>query len=699
MQNIETQVEAENAPTFSFSQEIIDRVLQDGSHFENGKYRIYRKFQESLSSTENSKFLKIEYGIGGGSVYGFEELDVWYDSKGIRITKGFGENAPEILLTWNKVEKRIRELIKEDRFLNEKEKAEYEKWLNEDYENEKWMLNRDNEPVIEQEDEVNIEDNSEEIEKIYKYEMGTTVYFGANEYEITKITNDYISIADKSFPLLSKDIAKEQFEQMLKDNPFNENLLVEKEETAIADNYNPENIEKNYKLSNGNYFHFHTNEEGYYYAIYNEVGTEIDGGLLEYSEIDNEKQTIEDIRKRLAEFTDIDELTKNNLREVSQEFIDSLESGAVLEELGNAVVKQVETNAVNAVEELLQDSEPKFKIGQIVYLEENKRFRIEAISKEYDKIELADYDLYKSGYPIFRDESYSRFLNLYKNNERNFKQENVETKEVVTEKINYRVTDEYLGEGTPKERLHNNIEAIKVLKNIENEKRLATPEEQEILAKYVGWGGLADAFDESKDSWHSEYLELKELLNDKEYEKARESTLTAFYTPPYVIKAIYNALEKMGLKDANILEPSCGTGNFLGMLPENLKDCRMYGIELDEVSGKIAKQLYQKSNIQITGYEKADLPDSFFDVAIGNVPFGDYKVADKKYDKNNFVIHDYFFAKTLDKVRPGGVIAFITSKGTLDKESNEVRKYIAQRAELIGAIRLPDNTFTKNAGT
>ena len=301
------------------------------------------------------------------------------------------------------------------------------------------MLNRDNEQVIEQDDEekIDIEEISEEIEKIYKYDIGTTVYFGANEYEITKIADDYISIVDKSFPLLSKDIDKEQFEQMLKDNPFNENLLVEKEDNTI----NQENIEKNYKLSNGNYFHFHTNEEGYYYAIYKEVGTEIDGGLLEYSEIDNEKQSIEDIRKRLAEFTDIKELTKDNLREVKQEFIDALESGAVLEEIENAVVKQVETNAINAVEELLQENEPKFKIGQIVYLEGNKRFRIEAISKEYDKIELADYDLYKSGYPIFRDESYSRFVNLYKNNERNFKQENIESKEVKTEKINYRITD------------------------------------------------------------------------------------------------------------------------------------------------------------------------------------------------------------------------------------------------------------------
>lgn len=701
IENIRTEVEAEIAPTFAFTQEMIDSVLQEGSHFANGKNRIYRKFQESLSTKDNIVFLKNEYGTGGSSLEGFEELDVWYDSKGIRITKGFKEDAPEILLTWNKVEKRIRELIKTDRYLNNVEKEKYEKWLKEDYENEKWMLNRDDKQIEqENEERENIISNEESIEKVYKYDIGTTVYLGIDEFEVTRISDDYISISDKKFPLLTKDISTEKFEQMLKDNPFNEGLLVEKTTEPITENSsNTENIEKNYKLSNGNYFHFHTNEEGYYYAIYNEVGNEIDGGLLEYSDIDEQKQSIEDIRKRLAEFTDIEELANNNLKEVSQKFIDNLESEATLKETDKAVIKQVEDNTIKAVEELNPPKEPEFKIGQVVYLESNKQFRIEAINKEYDKIELMDYQLYKNGYPIFRNESYSRFLELYNKNERNFKQQNKQSEQVKTNKINYTITDDNLGDGTPKERLYNNIEAIKTLKKLESENRLANPEEQQILAKYVGWGGLADVFDESKENWHNEYVELKELLTDEEYEKARESTLTSFYTPPYVIKSIYNALERMGLKEANILEPSCGTGNFLGMLPENLQNCKMYGIELDEVSGKIAKQLYQKSNIQITGYENADLPDSFFDVAIGNIPFGNFKVADKKYDKNNFVIHDYFFAKTLDKVRAGGVIAFITSKGTMDKENNEVRKYISERAELIGAIRLPDNTFTKNAGT
>ena len=234
---------------------------------------------------------------------------------------------------------------------------------------------------------------------------------------------------------------------------------------------------------------------------------------------------------------------------------------------------------------------------------------------------------------------------------------------------------------------------------LEDENRLANSEEQNILSKYVGWGGLPDVFDESKDNWSEEYNELKEILTDEEYKSARASTLTAFYTPPVVINAIYDTLKNMGVEQANILEPSCGTGNFLGMLPQEMQSSKLYGIELDSISGKIAKQLYPKANIKVQGYEKADLPDSFFDIAIGNVPFGDFKVNDKRYDKNNFLIHDYFFAKTLDKVRPGGVIAFITSKGTMDKASPEVRKYLAQRADLLGAIRLPDNTFTKNAGT
>lgn len=250
-----------------------------------------------------------------------------------------------------------------------------------------------------------------------------------------------------------------------------------------------------------------------------------------------------------------------------------------------------------------------------------------------------------------------------------------------------------------KERFHRNYAAISVLKECQNENRFATPEEQIILSKYVGWGGIPEAFDERAGSWQSEYAMLKNILTPEEYAVARESTLTAFYTPPEVITAIYKAMEKMGFKEGNLLEPSCGIGNFIGMLPKSMENAKVYGVELDTISAGIAQQLYQKSSIAAQGFEEVNVPDSFFDGVIGNVPFGDFKVSDKRYDKYNFLIHDYFFAKSLDKLRPGGVMALVTSKGTMDKENSSVRKYIAQRAELLGAIRLPNNTFKGNAGT
>ena len=267
----------------------------------------------------------------------------------------------------------------------------------------------------------------------------------------------------------------------------------------------------------------------------------------------------------------------------------------------------------------------------------------------------------------------------------------------------YRIKDEHLGEGTAKEKFRANLMAIQLLKKCEEEKRFATSEEQEILAGYVGWGGLSDAFDETKSSWSTEYLELKTVLTEEEYTAARQSTLTAFYTPPTIISAMYQALENMGLKSGNILEPSCGTGNFIGRKPESLSDCKVYGVEIDSISARIAQQLYQKSTIAAQGFEEADLPDSFFDVVIGNVPFGSYKVLDRKYDKYNFLIHDYFIAKSIDKTRPKGVLALITSNGisggTMDKRDDRVRRHIAQRCDLLGAIRLPNNAFLQNAGT
>ena len=259
----------------------------------------------------------------------------------------------------------------------------------------------------------------------------------------------------------------------------------------------------------------------------------------------------------------------------------------------------------------------------------------------------------------------------------------------------FHITDDALGHGAPSEKYADNAAAIRTLKQIEAEERLATPEEQEILSRYVGWGGLADCFEETSPH----YEELKSLLDSEEYAAARASSLTAFYTPPVVIRGIYKALSQMGFTQGNILEPSCGTGNFLGLLPADMAGSKAYGVELDSISGRIAGQLYQNASISVNGFETVQMPDSFFDVAVGNVPFGDFKVLDKRYDKHHWLIHDYFFGKTLDKVRPGGIVAFITSKGTLDKENSAVRKYLAQRADLIGAIRLPDNTFKRNAGT
>lgn len=631
--NIQTQAEVENTPAFSFTQEMIDKTLINGSNFSHGKFRIYEQFKRSLSSNENIIFLKREYGIGGlSSAYYGADFGQEYDSKGIRLYKGFKDDRPELLITWNKVEQRLKELIRLDRYFNTEEKEKYQEWLKNDYENEKWMLDRGLKT-----------DNSTQL------------------YEI-------------------------------------------------------QNIEKNYKLSNGNYFHFHTNEEGYYYSIYDKYGVEQDGGLLEYS--DNvENQTLMGIRKRLAEFTDIEELTNENLEEVSQDFIDNLE-----EETDKIIRKSEFANP--------EDYEAYFVIDDIKNMEEDKSYTVARVINNKNCVELhytdgiatieygtkQDDNSWESIIEEIlwfdknqsKDEIISKLEELFEeeylehtkhkeNNEPQTNNSNFKISQI--EKINFNINDNQLGEGTQKEKVRRNIEAIKLLHKLEDENRLANKEEQEILSKYVGWGGLPDVFDENKDNWSKEYNELKEILTDDEYKSARASTLTAFYTPPIVINAIYNALKNMGVEQANILEPSCGTGNFLGMLPQEMQSSKLYGVELDSISGKIAKQLYQKANIKVEGYEKADLPDSFFDIAIGNVPFGDFKVNDKRYDKNNFLIHDYFFAKTLDKVRPGGVIAFITSKGTMDKASPEVRKYLAQRADLLGAIRLPDNTFTKNAGT
>ena len=340
-------------------------------------------------------------------------------------------------------------------------------------------------------------------------------------------------------------------------------------------------------------------------------------------------------------------------------------------------------------------------IGREIAID-NRKYLIENIGKISGDVSLRDITFQNNvGFPINRVEKIGYIQKLLEQEKTELPpEEKTEAPAVpVTDRHNFRITNDAIGVGGAKEKFRNNMAAINLLHELEIENRLATPEEQEVLSRYVGWGGLSMAFDEHNAAWAEEFKELYASLSPEEYRAAMESTLTAFYTPPVVIKAMYDALDRLGFSQGNILEPSCGTGNFFGLLPESMQNSKLHGVEIDSLTGRLAKQLYQKANIAIEGFEKTNLPDDHFDVVIGNVPFGEIRVNDSRYNAQKFLIHDYFFAKALDKVRAGGVVMFITSKGTMDKASPEVRKYIAQRAELLGAIRLPDNTFKANAGT
>ena len=380
----------------------------------------------------------------------------------------------------------------------------------------------------------------------------------------------------------------------------------------------------------------------------------------------------------------------------------SSEKALATTEAENAAPEEQEPAAVNAL------------VGKELIIDDRK-FIVDSVDDVSGSASLKDITFENgTGFPIFRRESVE-FVKAHLEIEEKAdevitpafdmpKPTKVENTVVypeipMSERRNFVIDNDELGYGGPKEKFRKNMEAIRVLKKCESERRLATPEEQAILSEYVGWGGLADAFDESKPNWANEFQELYAALTPEEYTQARASTLNAHYTSPVIIKSMYKALGNMGFEQGNILEPSCGIGNFMGLVPDSMSLSKIYGIEIDSITGRIAQQLYQKNSVAIQGFEDTTLPDSFFDVAIGNVPFGDYKLLDKKYNKHNFLIHDYFFAKTLDKVRPGGIVAFITSSGTMDKQNSNIRKYIAQRADLVGAIRLPNNAFKANAGT
>ena len=436
------------------------------------------------------------------------------------------------------------------------------------------------------------------------------------------------------------------------------------------------------------------------------------------------------VEKRIGELIRMDRYLNPKEKEHYPQWLESQEERrAKIEEtkrnreiLSNAPPEQELAEKEPEEAEISQDVKYEYHLGDKVYIGASE---YEILSVDDERVMLYDYDM-----PLFNKEfSRTEFDRKMRENpmnehlivkeepaeERNEKEPEPvvpawEQKKKVkgfdlhpdvsmAERHTFNLRENEVETVGKKERFRRNIMAIQLLKKCQEENRFATPEEQIILSKYVGWGGLSEAFDENNSAWATEYLELSSVLTPEEYASARESTLTAFYTPPEVITAIYKAMEQMGFKEGNLLEPSCGIGNFIGMLPDSMQDSKIYGVELDTISAGIAQQLYQKTTIAAQGFEETNLPDSFFDGVVGNVPFGDFKVSDKRYDKHKFLIHDYFFAKSLDKLRPGGVMAFVTSKGTMDKETLAVRKYIAQRAELLGAIRLPNNTFKGNAGT
>lgn len=763
-----------------FSQQEIDRVLTRGSGFEEGKYRINQMFSKNTTLKEKVQFLKKEYGEGGSSpAVGF--INVNYDAKGMSLSRyrEIGKDEIKITLKWDKVAKRIDELIQLDRYLNKKEKEYYPTFLQNQLQHQlEYERKSINQSLIpESSDDL----QNENISKEYQWNLGDSVYVGATEYKIIESGNE-ITLQDESFPLFLEYYSKDDFLKLLKENPLNDHLLkpitqevqdinIDSSNHTIIKRYLPDledqikrsmiypalrdsdttdeeaedyireeliSIMPSYEAKDPNFYNRYLNDDDFRNSL---VDYLIDRTYEDYSisndifnkENKENRQLFEKMKKivprimnEISGFCNMITASDNDdplmiLYDHDEKTIDMFH---YYEVNGIEVSEPYMTFKVDFSKELLEPISYKNDSIDIEISSDNKnkdalstkddlenyanQWLEKLLEKNYiieseqvfkdsiNKREIYHID-YDGSFIVYTDMPYSlvkKFADNYNYTVSDkIRKEDVSIDSVQSEKINYQIMDKDLGKRTPKERYNDNVAAIRQLFSLEKQGRNATKDEQDILSRYVGWGGLADAFDESKSNWANEYLELKSLMSEEEYKSARESTLTSFYTSPVVIESIYKALNNLGFRHGNILEPSCGIGNFFGMLPDEMKDSKMYGVELDSISGRIAKQLYQNSNIAIEGYEETKLPDSFFDVAVGNVPFGNFKVVDKKYDRLNFNIHDYFFAKTIDKVRPNGIIAFVTSRYTMDKRNSNVRRYINERCELLGAIRLPNDAF------
>lgn len=696
------------------TQDEIDYRLAGGSGFEHGKFRIYEYFMEGHDKKDNIAFLKNEYGTGGSShaLPGSDRAHEDHDAKGIRLEKGnYGSPYAKVLLNWNVVEKRIRELVQADKYLSPEGKEAYAQYKQEQAEKAMQKeqakleggvtnqeLDRETGTVAEGEPKAP-ETGKTDIEQLNKRlsEMSAVVKIcGALDRKDVVGWNEKtqaVTIADDERALEGKEVYDFLFAEaadyvmmqtisgetekalemdgLLKDagqyaaHYEGEPAIEQTEEPPLTadDVQNLVLIDREYiRGTRTTVYDFECDIRGEHDKLQYTLGYHDDGeGFTIHTEKD-------DIWERMPE-PELARLEGILVREALYfKYHDKIAGAKSLEDM-----EEIRFS-------IMEEESPYFSaVSQRIWGEyEQKNEELSNPMQESEVIAEPE--------PQNEAEAPKEQPQIDKSGAVNF--------HIAPE------TEKSDGKGfAAKEKFRQNVEAIRTLEKIEGENRIATPEEQEILAKYVGWGGLADAFDETKTNWASEYQELKSLLSAEEYDSARESTLNAHYTSPVIIKAIYDAMERMGFSKGNILEPAMGIGNFFGMLPEKMQESRLYGVELDGITGRIARQLYPNADVKITGFEKTDYPNDFFDVAIGNVPFGQYKVADRAYDKHNFLIHDYFFAKALDKVRPGGVVAFVTSKGTMDKKSPEVRKYLAQRAELLGAIRLPNTAFKENAGT
>ncbi len=750
----------EKTSAFSFSQEIIDTVIKSSSDVKPGKYGIYVYFLKNRTNQQKADYLKDAYGfVGAYPVIVGTGIDMLASSEGMQITK----DETEIFLKWGKVAKRIDELIAAGRYMTEKEMEylpEYEKSvlvaeiyhfytkLPEEVVRPYPFGSEYHAGVKAIRPQIDSPERVEEILSVMAEVLNNTADFDRRYKFMQKAYRDLADYRDGKFSLISPIPAETETPPL----PEPEAPIPLEEEKAEPDSL-AKRLNELYKETDLRAYEANIEQGESEQETIEQIEKQLSNldevmAILDYlisvqQATEPDVEAYQELARLIEEVQalpamnppyDLQPETVVYIGMEKYEILTMTDSMVVLHDLTYplftkdmpreefdrklrenpandhlkirrplpeppAEKKNAEplpagdgqgTASPNEEKEEKQLSESDVPIGTEVVADDS-RVPVDSVDMEHGTADTPEKEgseqadlapAWEKKKPAGRIRSFDLHPEIPQE-----------------QRSQYRITNDELGYGTPKEKFRANIAAIQLLKKCEDEDRYATPEEQEILAKYVGWGGLADAFDETKSAWGYEYLELKTVLTPEEYAAARQSTLTAFYTPPVVIRAMYQALENMGLKSGNILEPSCAVGNFMGMKPESLSDCKIYGVEVDSISGRIAGQLYQKSTVAVQGYEEAELPDSFFDVAIGNVPFGQFKLSDRRYDKNNFLVHDYFFAKTLDKVRPGGVIAFITSSGTMDKKNPAIRRYIAQRAELLGAIRLPNDTFKKNAGT